>query len=655
MRRRVALLWGALCLAVLLVSNTAQAIAQDHITSRAYFEDDGGQQTIETVRDAQFSNFDGVLSRGYGAAVVWIRLRIDPTISKAAADETLYLRIRPAYLDELQIYDPELHPQSQATPPLPSAEPTQVGQTDPIVVGDRHPFDTHSEPATAFVVRLSAGSQARDIYIRLVSTSTRLAHFEALTGPQLRRETTRLDQLTALYLTIVGVFLVWGIVQVLTRPNILLVTFVVFQAGTIFFSLGMLGYARFYLSEYLSITWIDFFTSLPAVTATGAVMFFCVQLLKEISYYPWYQKLEKGILLVYTGLLGAMFFGGVRAVLTINMMLVLIAPISLLLFSLIIPRANTLLHTRQSTEARLPRFVVVGFFAFSCLFTLMTALPALGILQGAEISLYIVLFYSVTSGCLMVSVLYYRGLILLRRQTALAAEAGNQKLRAEQEYKSRLERERLLAMLGHELKTPLATVRMLLMDREIPERTAQKIQSSITDMAQVVERTVQTSQVEDGAIEVRHADCDVIALVADLVKGLAGRDRIEIAHAEGLIVKTRTDPYLVQVILRNLLDNGLKYGDPNAPVRLTIEAVNTMNCWSITVANRPGHAGWPERQKVFEKYYRSPTASHRSGSGLGLYMIQGLARAMEGRLLYEPDAQWVRFRLEMVHIPVKGY
>jgi K+-sensing histidine kinase KdpD len=164
---------------------------------------------------------------------------------------------------------------------------------------------------------------------------------------------------------------------------------------------------------------------------------------------------------------------------------------------------------------------------------------------------------------------------------------------------------------------------------------------------------VQTSQVEDGAIEVHMANCEVVTLVGDLLKTTPGHGRLELVHAEGATLGTRTDPYLLQVILRNLLDNALKYSAADAPVRIVIDSVNAANKWNITVSNRPGHAGWPDRQKVFEKYYRSPTASHRSGSGLGLYMIQGLARTLGGRLVYEPDAQWVRFRLEVTHSPMK--
>jgi signal transduction histidine kinase len=524
------------------------------------------------------------------------------------------------------------------------------------VSGDRVSLSVNDEPSSTFVIPLQAGAEPRIIYVRLSSTSTRLAHFEVLSGPDLRREGSRLDHLGALYLTIIGVFLLWGLVQLGYKPNILLLTFVVYQAATLLFSLGMLGYARLYLSDILSPEWIDHTTSVPAVAATGAVMFFCIQLLREISDRPWYSTAEKMVVIVYATFLSVMLLGLKRPILQLNMIIILVVPIVFLVLSWVAqPARGVIAKLSEPPEARLPKPVVIVFFAVSCFFTLMTALPALGLLPGVEISLYIVLFYALTSGSLMVSVLYYRGIIILRRQTALAAEAGEQRLRAEQERKNRLERERLLAMLGHELKTPLATMRMLLMDREIPGKAAERLQSSVTDMAHVVERTVQTSQVEDDAIEVRISGCDLQYLVAEVLKTLPGGEKITFVREDNVApLRTQTDGFLVQVILRNLLDNGLKYSAADSPILVMINPVNEGNRWSISVSNRPGHAGWPDRTRVFDKYYRSPTASHRSGSGLGLYMIQGIAKTLGGRIVYEPDATWVRFRLEFPYIPEVG-
>ena len=102
-----ALLWC--CLGVL-----APAHAHDHITERSWLEDRSGQLQWPQVQQHAMQPFAETLSRGYGSGVVWLRLRIDPQASSAtatarataAAPDGLVLRIRPAYLDEVVVFDP---------------------------------------------------------------------------------------------------------------------------------------------------------------------------------------------------------------------------------------------------------------------------------------------------------------------------------------------------------------------------------------------------------------------------------------------------------------------------------------------------------------------------------------------------------------------
>jgi len=64
---------------------------------------------------------------------------------------------------------------------------------------------------------------------------------------------------------------------------------------------------------------------------------------------------------------------------------------------------------------------------------------------------------------------------------------------------------------------------------------------------------------------------------------------------------------------------------------------------SVTVTNSPGSAGEPDAGQVFRKFYRSPGARRRTGSGLGLYIAQGLSRLLGGSLRYERDAHGLHF------------
>lgn len=72
-----------------------------------------------------------------------------------------------------------------------------------------------------------------------------------------------------------------------------------------------------------------------------------------------------------------------------------------------------------------------------------------------------------------------------------------------------------------------------------------------------------------------------------------------------------------------------------------------MEIWSVVVTNAVGRSGLPDPERVFEKYYRSPKASYRSGSGLGLYLVLGLVQEMGGNLRYEPQDEIARFILTM--------
>ena len=95
---------------VLWVTGTAQAA--EHITARGWLQDGaGGSWGLADVREQPLQPFDGLLSLGYGPEVVWVRLQIDPAVSKGGGsgpDEEglLYLRVRPPILDSVWLFDP---------------------------------------------------------------------------------------------------------------------------------------------------------------------------------------------------------------------------------------------------------------------------------------------------------------------------------------------------------------------------------------------------------------------------------------------------------------------------------------------------------------------------------------------------------------------
>ena len=76
----------------------------------------------------------------------------------------------------------------------------------------------------------------------------------------------------------------------------------------------------------------------------------------------------------------------------------------------------------------------------------------------------------------------------------------------------------------------------------------------------------------------------------------------------------QTDPQLLPIVLNNLLENACKYASPETPIFVRMQSKTYLTSGQfgmrLQVCNTPGPAGWPEPDKVFDKYYRSPSARH---------------------------------------------
>ncbi len=88
----------------LFMLTQVSASANDQITHRAYYEDKGRELTFSEVMQKRFNDYSGILSLGYLKAAVWIHLNIDP--HETAKETSLVLRIRPGFLDKIELFDP---------------------------------------------------------------------------------------------------------------------------------------------------------------------------------------------------------------------------------------------------------------------------------------------------------------------------------------------------------------------------------------------------------------------------------------------------------------------------------------------------------------------------------------------------------------------
>ena len=213
------------------------------------------------------------------------------------------------------------------------------------------------------------------------------------------------------------------------------------------------------------------------------------------------------------------------------------------------------------------------------------------------------------------------------------------------QIRRRNEQNRFMAMLSHELKSPLAVISLSLGTQSIPLEVKQRVARATAAMNGILERCLQSDQVEHQQVSLLPVPCRISEVLLELVTNCAFPQRVLLAVDDLPLCKT--DVQMLEVALGNLIDNALKYGAPDSPVdvRATAAKRGLRKGICIAVANSPGASGFPDPRQVFRKYYRAAGAHGKSGSGLGLHIAHGCARNLGGALRYRPTTESVRFEL----------
>ena len=256
---------------------------------------------------------------------------------------------------------------------------------------------------------------------------------------------------------------------------------------------------------------------------------------------------------------------------------------------------------------------------------------------------YISQLQTLVSSVLLMLMLQYRAYVLgqQRQQALLTWEKTS--LQVAHERHMREDQEKLMAMLAHEIKTPLATMHLRL---DSAAKGGGAMRKAMRDMDGVIERCMQSLQIGDRRLAPRLQVCDLADITQDAVSSCPQPGQVRPYLPPSLTVET--DPQLLYLVLSNLLDNACKYAAPNTPIELHCSVVNALSAKPVArweLSNLPGKAGWPDSAQVFDKYYRAPQAQRQSGTGLGLYLVKSLMPTLGGQVVYQPDTTVVRFVL----------
>lgn len=192
----------------------------------------------------------------------------------------------------------------------------------------------------------------------------------------------------------------------------------------------------------------------------------------------------------------------------------------------------------------------------------------------------------------------------------------------------------LLQLTSHQLKTPIAATRTLLQslgNGSIPAHQEKEFLARGVAQCDRLEHMVETILAYQRTVAKRGRlhTVETQALVGSIIAHRRAMFPTEaIAWSVRSPSMVRADPDAVHVVIENLLDNGLKYGNGN----LTLVEAVAGNRWQLVVSDNGQGFSPSEAERLFEPFERGGGAGVSHGSGLGLYIARKLSRAMGGDL-----------------------
>jgi two-component system, OmpR family, sensor histidine kinase SenX3 len=222
------------------------------------------------------------------------------------------------------------------------------------------------------------------------------------------------------------------------------------------------------------------------------------------------------------------------------------------------------------------------------------------------------------------------------------------------EIKRNEDHDTFINAVTHELKTPIASIRLYLETLQSRSLTDEQRREFYEIMLADTERLNRTVNQVLKAGAVREKPKAAVARVA-VDMGALTRECVDLATMRhhlppgAIALESRTDQSLtvlgdpddLRMVISNLLDNAVKYSRDNVRVIVTLAAPTPESLW-VRVQDRG--IGIPRKQlkRIFRRFYRVQARGLHSqvkGSGLGLYIVRAIARAHGGRVFAQSEGE----------------
>jgi signal transduction histidine kinase len=208
----------------------------------------------------------------------------------------------------------------------------------------------------------------------------------------------------------------------------------------------------------------------------------------------------------------------------------------------------------------------------------------------------------------------------------------------------------LIAWVGHDLQTPLASMRAILEaledgvvdDPQTVKRYLSTAQRDVRSLSVLIDDLFQMAQLDTGGIPLDRAESSLSDLISDTLESFSELTLRREVKLEGS-VDPNVDPVMMDTqrigrVLNNLIGNALRHTP--AKGRVNVHARRTTSGVEVSVSDTGEGIRAEDLPHVFESFYRGEKSRSRStgGAGLGLAISRGIVQAHGGEIKVQSEA-----------------
>ena len=641
---------------VIFSSSYAIADNQSKGFNKSFWYDHSGAASLLEATQEKFSPFQGILTQGYQSGHTWVKIHVKGRADTESAKD-LILWIRPTYLDDISLFDPDGGQQNQST-------------------GDRVLSPVYLVNPTSIGFRIPIKKYDRDIFLRLKSTSTHLMDIQLMDEDAFLRAESFQSFWQGIFFGVMGLILLWALVSWIDKRDVLVGLFFFKHLVVTFYAVGYLGYLPYIFPAGQGVLNPDIIFSFAIFAVMATSLQFQIGVLTEYGLTGWRLNIFKwvyifpilAVLLAITGMMqdALKLVALVTAFTSILLFLVvLITPVDCLskgtrvksTLRALSPEAalsNNIIQTLHNFSNPLSKPIILAYYGAIVFALVAAATQTLGLLQGDVVVLYAYLLHSFISSVLILFLLLFRGRNLLRQQNEISSHLARMQGELAAQRLAQEDQGRMVEMLGHEIKTPLSVLQFAIDEWIHDANERENVSESIDQIRRVTERSIEA--VRQSTTELTFETLDLVSLIEQHVNYSTDPARFHVVTPEfAEIIGNRL---LIEQVLGNLFDNALKYSLDSTLIEVSIcfvEQPRLGKAWGgfeLIVSNQVGAAGFPDPEKLFKKYYRAESSKNKPGSGLGLYLAQSFIRFLDGEIVYRLHNNRVEF---VLWLPIKKF